>query len=136
MGRGLSPSLGVVMSRRLPRLAILALLLGGAGCALLAKKTPTPAAHLDPEVLARTPQPPNERYYLLLFGSQDQSRRPKYTHTWATIVRAISRPGATEPVLDEHTISWLPAKMDITPLNLRVEPGRNVGLHETICNSL
>lgn len=106
-----------------------------AGCALTAKKTPTPAARIDPDALARVQPPPNERYYVLFFGSQDQTRRPAYTHTWATLVRAIGTPGG-EPALEVHTISWLPTRLDIDALNFRVEPGTNVELHDTIRNSL
>ena len=112
---------------------LLAVLLNG-GCAVLAKKTPTPAARLDGAALARMPVPPNERYYVLFFGSQDMTRRPAYTHTWATLVRAVSTPGTAEPAGEVHTISWLPTKLDIDTFNFHVEPGINVGLHETIRN--
>ena len=108
----------------------------GSGCALLAKKTPTPAAKLSPEYLASLPAPPNERYYLILFGSQDWTRRPAYTHTWATLVRATETPGCSETALEVHTISWLPAKLDIDGLSRKVEPGHNFTLEETIRNSL
>ncbi|MDB5310571.1 MAG: hypothetical protein JWO38_4773 [Gemmataceae bacterium] len=113
-----------------------AFLLVNSGCAILAKKPDTPAARLDGKALARTPPPPGERYYLLLFGSHDMSRRPAYTHTWATLVRAVETPGCSDPALDVHTISWLPTKMDIDTFNFRVEPGTNVELHDTIRNSL
>jgi hypothetical protein len=106
-----------------------------AGCSVFAKKTPTPAARLDPAELARMPPTPGVRYYLIPFGSHDLTRRPAYTHTWATLVRATDVPGC-EPALEVHTISWLPSKLDINPLNFRVEPGTNVELHETIRNSL
>ena len=75
------------------------------------------------------------RYYLLPFGSHDLTRRPSRTHTWVTLVRAGDVPGC-EPSLEVHTISWLPSKLDIDALSLRVEPGANVQLHETIRNSL
>src|SRR5215204_5057823 len=105
------------------------------GCSFFAKKTPTPAARLDPNELARRPQTPGVRYYLIPFGSHDLTRRPARTHTWATLVRATEVPGC-EPSLEVHTISWLPTKLDINPLSFRVEPGTNVELHETIRNSL
>jgi hypothetical protein len=128
------PFLGVAMSRAVT-LLVLAAVLPAAGCALLAKKTPTPAAQLDEKEMARVPPTPGERYYVLFFGSQDRTRRPAFTHTWATLVRAVEVPGC-EPALDVHTISWLPTKLDIDALSTRVEPGTNVGLHETIANSL
>jgi hypothetical protein len=107
-----------------------------AGCALTAKKTPTPAAKINSADMLQTPVPPNERYYVLFFGSNDRLRRPEYTHTWATVVRAIEIPGCADPALEVHTISWLPSKIEINPLSLRVEPGTNVELHATIVNSL
>jgi hypothetical protein len=105
------------------------------GCSVFAKKTPTPAAGLDPAELARLLPTPGVRYYLIPFGSHDLTRRPAYTHTWATLVRATDTPGC-EPALEVHTISWLPSTLDIDPLSFRVEPGTNVELHETIQNSL
>jgi hypothetical protein len=125
------------MPRQVAYPAVLCAALLGAGCSLTAKKTPTPAAQLRTEELAALPHPANERYYLLLFGSNDVLRRPKYTHTWATVVRTVCTPGGGEPVVAEVvTISWLPVGLDIHPLDFCVEPGQNVELHETIRNSL
>ncbi len=59
------------------------------------------------------------------------NRRAFFSHTWATVVRAVDCPGQP-PVLEVHTISWLPATLDIHPLDLTVEPGVNLRLHETI----
>ena len=36
------------------------------------------------------------------------------------------------PALEAHTISWLPATLDIQPLRFPVEPGVNLGLHESL----
>lgn len=122
------------------RVALLVLIfataLGGVGCSILAKETPTPAAKVRSADLLHTPSPPTEQYYLILFGSQDRARNPAFTHTWATLVKTTETPGCSEPAVAEYTISWLPAKIDIDPSNFRVEPGANVGLHETIANSL
>jgi hypothetical protein len=57
---------------------------------------------------------------------------PRYCQIWATLVRATRTPGQPEPVIEPHTISWLPATGEIHPERLHVEPGRNSGLHETI----
>jgi len=111
------------------------------GCALTAKKVPTPAAEITGEDLAALPQPPDERYFLILFGSHDALHRPQYSHTWATLVRVRSfevgccgsiAPGCVDPALDVQTISWLPTKGTIEPRNYTVEPGRNFELHETM----
>ncbi|MCI0701549.1 MAG: hypothetical protein L0241_10745 [Planctomycetia bacterium] len=124
----------------LPALVLLTGLLA-CGCALTAKKVPTPAAQITSEDLAQLPKPPDERYFLILFGSHDLLRRPQYTHTWATLVRMRASdagpcgtvtPGCIDPALDVHTISWLPTKGTIDPRNYTVEPGRNYELHETL----
>src|SRR5205823_5540400 len=122
--------------RRCARPAVLCLALLGAGCAALATRTPTPAARISDEQLVQVPRPPNERWYLLLFGSNDQTRRPAYTHTWATLVRAVETPGCAEPALEVHTISWLPVTLEVRTLNFRPEPAENVELHAMIANAL
>jgi hypothetical protein len=106
------------------------------GCSFSAKKTPTPAAQLDGKQLARLPVPQNERYYLIFFGSQDALHRPKYCHTWATLVKLSCCAGAANPTLEVHTISWLPVTNDIRPLSREVEPGANFELHDTIKSML
>ena len=121
--------------RSLSTFALLVVLVAS-GCSLLAKKTPTPAARIDEQALAQTPPPPNERYFLMMFGSQNALHQPKYSHTWATLVRAIYIPGNPEPMLEVNTISWLPTKIDINPLSRHVEPGANLELHATIKNAL
>ena len=121
-------------------LALLAVALA-CGCALTAKKPPTPAAQITSADLAQLPKPADERYFVLFFGSQDVLRRPQYTHTWATLVRVRASdvgPGGTvacgsvDPALDVHTISWLPVKGTIDARSRTVEPGRNFELHETM----
>jgi hypothetical protein len=114
----------------------LTLLAAGAGCSLLANKTPTPAARISVAEAAQIPPVPGERFYLLLFGSHDRARRPANTHTWATLVKTTEQPDGAAPALEVHTISWLPTTLDIHPLRFQVEPGTNVDLHSTIQNSL
>jgi len=110
---------------------LLALVLPTCGCALLAKKPPTPAARIDGTALARTSPSPNEHFYLIVFGSQDALRRPKYTHTFATLIHTVESPGQA-PQVETHTISWFPATADIHPLRRYVEPGHNFTLPETL----
>jgi hypothetical protein len=124
------------MLRAAPMMVLAAALLSGTGCSVLAKRTPTPAANLDADELAKMPEPPGVRHYLVLFGSQDWTRRPAYTHTWATLVRAVDNPAGGPPAITANTISWLPTKLDINALSRHIEPGTNVDLHDTIRNSL
>jgi hypothetical protein len=115
------------------------------GCALKARKVPTPAAQITGGQLAQIPKPPDERFFLVFFGSHNGTRNPAYTHTWAALVRVRApdagpcgtvTTGCVDPALDVHTISWLPTKIDINALSFRVEPGANLELHRTIRNSL
>jgi hypothetical protein len=68
---------------------------------------------------------------VLLFGSQTTPRIPRHTHSWATMVKVTEREGA-EPIIETHTISWLPDSGQIRAWRLHVEPGSNVELHATI----
>lgn len=67
-----------------------------------------------------------EAYYLLLFAAQRERNNPNYAHSFATFVRA----GPER--LEAHTISWLPANLDIRTGAFLPEAGQNFGLHETI----
>lgn len=69
----------------------------------------------------------DDAYFLIMFGAQRDAIQPKYTHTFAAFVRA-----ACVGQLEVHTISWLPADLDVRVLACRPERGRNVELHETI----
>lgn len=129
-------ALGAGMDRARFVLVWLICLAPGAGCAVLAKKTPTPAAQLTVAELAQIQPVTGEHFYLLVFGSHDPLRRPANTHTWATLVRAIDQAGGAPPQLEVDTISWLPSTLDIHPLRFRIEPGANVDLQATIQNSL
>ncbi|CAN5335605.1 hypothetical protein BH11PLA2_BH11PLA2_45370 [soil metagenome] len=84
-----------------------------------------------PGSLANLVSPPNERFYLLVFGSESKPKRAKSTHTWATMVRVVQQ-GSEPPVVEPHTISWMPASLKIRPWSLRVEPGKNLELSFTI----
>jgi hypothetical protein len=75
-----------------------------------------------------------ERYYVLIFGSESTPREPRYTHTWATFVKASGEDTDTSKYnIDEvFTISWLPAKLEIRALRLRAEEGANLDLESTL----
>ena len=106
-----------------------ALALLAAGCGLTAVRPPTPANALDSVALNYAV--PGERFYVLVFASQVVPRRPAYSHTWATAVRTVECPGQA-PSVEAHTISWLPATLDIRVLARSPEAPVNLGLHETI----
>ena len=72
-------------------------------------------------------------YYVLVFGSQQGPACVRYSHTFATFVRATGRgPCAQAYQLDAFTISWLPRTLDLRPLALAPEEGTNLGLADTL----
>jgi hypothetical protein len=107
-----------------------------AGCAANALRPPSPATAIRIEDELSMPAPPNERCYILLFGSQTALKLARYTHSWGTVVKATCLPDQTEPQLEIHTISWMPATLDIHPLRFHVEPGTNLSLQCTIEETL
>lgn len=120
------------MARSARALLVALLAAHAVGCALTAKKPPTPAAEIPPEALDY-PAPPNEKYYAFVFGSQQVPYlRPELTHTWMVAVKATWADGCAEPQLDVQQISWLPATLEIHPRRFWVEPPVNLGLHETM----
>src|SRR5262245_37205047 len=85
--------------------------LGLSGCARLAVRPPTPAVSMSTKGLW-DPRP-DEKYYVLIFGSQSQPKIARLTHTWATFVRVQQHGEAQGAEIDEHTISWLPTTLDL-----------------------
>ncbi len=120
------------MSRAVRLLLLLTFGLPAVGCSILAKKAPTPADDLDPRELASIPPQPGVRQYLMVFGSQSDPKRAKYTHTWATVVRVTDGPPGSQPTIEQHTISWMPATLDIHVLSRHIEPGTNLDMVFTI----
>jgi len=108
------------------RPAFAALVLLSCGCAYFARTPDTPARHVRVQDLNQ-PEAPGDRYYLLVFGSQTTPKLPRYTHTWVTFARA--RPGAA---VEQHSISWMPATLDIHPWDFTIERGVNLGLDASV----
>lgn len=100
------------------------------GCADLAVQPQTPARKIDFSGL-REP-PPGEHFYVIIFGSETTPRLPRFTHSWGTLIHVTERGDGGEPALEAHTISWMPATLDIHPWRFEIEPGRNLELHETL----
>lgn len=75
-----------------------------------------------------------EFYYLMIFGSESgQPKRLKFTHTWATFVKATGDgPDPATYSLESFTISWLPATIDVRVLAARPETGVNLDLYQTM----
>jgi hypothetical protein len=74
-----------------------------------------------------------EYHFFLVFGSQSQPKRLKYTHTWATFVRAVGEgPDLNTYRLELNTISWLPRSLEVKVLSPWPEPGVNLDLYQTM----
>lgn len=105
------------------------------GCATPVRP-PTPASEIRFQDLDVEPPPPGERYYLLVFASQTTPVVPRKTHSWATVVRVSGCQSGESPQIEEQSISWMPATMEIHPWRFRVEPGVNLDLRQSLNNAL
>jgi len=74
-----------------------------------------------------------ERYFVIVFGSQSTPKLPNYTHTWATVVKVTcaDTPGG-QPTAEVNTVSWLPATLKVHTFAPCPEPGTNLDLVTTI----
>lgn len=80
-------------------------------------------------------EPPRagESFYVMIFGSQSHPKQLKFTHTWATFVRAVGEgPDPSTYYVEYRTISWLPATLDIRVLAAHPEKGVNLDLYASI----
>jgi hypothetical protein len=108
------------------------LALAAAGGATRGIQPPSPARHLDSQSFLAAGKPEHEHYYILIFGSQLPVQFPRYTHTWATMVKTTEVPGCPVQVTEVQTISWMPATLVIRPYRCWVEKGTNLDLCTTI----
>ena len=74
-----------------------------------------------------------DRFYVVVFGSQTRPKRLRDTHTWATFVRVSGDPADPDAhEVYQHTISWLPATLEIRTWRPHPEPGVNLDLAPTL----
>lgn len=74
-----------------------------------------------------------ERYYVTLFASQGEPNLPRLAHTFAVFTKATGADNFPKDAkIENHTISWLPATMEIHPLRLAPEKGKNFDLAATL----
>jgi hypothetical protein len=73
-----------------------------------------------------------DSYYAIVFGSQTHPKLLRFTHTWATFIRVAASDIPGQPILEAHTISWLPESMNIQTWTPIPEPGVNLDLEQTL----
>src|SRR3954470_15005743 len=74
-----------------------------------------------------------ERFYSMVFGSQSSPKVLRHTHTWATFIRVIGE--GDDPrgyQVYQHTISWLPATLEVRTWRPAPERGVNLDLYATL----
>jgi hypothetical protein len=85
--------------------------------------------------LSADPRPTEDKYFMIIFASQAEPVVPRNAHTFATFVKcphpATDTDGASSDV-EVLTISWLPASMEIVPVRLASESGKNLDLPATL----
>ncbi|CAN5274453.1 hypothetical protein BH10PLA2_BH10PLA2_30510 [soil metagenome] len=82
---------------------------------------------------ASVPARAADRYFAFVFSSQAKPKFPRFTHVWATIVKATNTElPPVEWKFQVDTISWYPATLVVHTLRFRAEPGVNLSLKETI----
>ena len=78
---------------------------------------------------AATNAPAQETYYVIIFSTQQAQPTPKYSHTFATFIRVMPCCAAAGACcVESHTISWMPASLQIRIHALLPEKGVNLEL--------
>lgn len=66
------------------------------------------------------------RYFLYLFGTEDEKQQIRNTHTWGVFLKVVDA-----KIREKKTISWMPESDVVDPLKLGPERGRNKPLSES-----
>ncbi|HEV2987262.1 MAG TPA: hypothetical protein VG759_02385 [Candidatus Angelobacter sp.] len=70
---------------------------------------------------------------MMMFSCQAESSAVKFSHTFATFVKAMRESASSKNhEIEVHTISWMPGTLDITILRWEPERGRNLDLPSTL----
>lgn len=79
------------------------------------------------------PAEAGERHYMIVFGAQSHPKLPRFTHTFATLVKVTDGPpDCPAPRIEAYTISWLPRTLVVHPYRCNDEPGVNLTLEATL----
>ena len=97
---------------------------------------PSPAAQVRFQDVDAPPAPAGVRYFILVFGAQSTPKLPRYTHSWATVVKVTDQGPGASAIVEHVSISWLPVNGQVRPWRFRVEPGRNFDLDVSLALTL
>ncbi len=74
-----------------------------------------------------------ELYYMVVFAAQRSFNRPQHTHTFATFVKATGEgPTLDSYQIENHTISWTAARLQLHLYRWRPEQGVNLDLQASL----
>jgi hypothetical protein len=84
-------------------------------------------------MFAPTAQAADESYYLIVFAAQRAPTTPRFSHTFATVVKATENgTDRSKYKIEEHTISWIAKSKEIVLARAKPEPGVNLSLRESL----
>jgi hypothetical protein len=72
-----------------------------------------------------------DMYFMLLFSQERDRLAPRLSHTYAAFVHTRETKPGVRKVLETHTISWLPADLDVRLLR-RPQTGVNLDLKKSL----
>jgi hypothetical protein len=79
--------------------------------------------------LVCAPAQASDRYYMIVFGSETNVLEPQTAHTFASFIKTTD---AAPQKPEVHTISWLPASLEVVVWRRFPEPGKNFDLKTTL----
>jgi hypothetical protein len=71
-------------------------------------------------------------HFMVVLAFQRTLNLPQYSHSFAAFVKALDQNRLLNFGTEIHTISWMPATLDITVLTTEAEPGINLDLPATL----
>lgn len=77
--------------------------------------------------------PREDRYYMFVFGAQDQANTVRVSHTFAVFVKVKEQGVASRDAqIESHTISWMPSSLTLQPMRREPIPGVNLSLIDSL----
>jgi hypothetical protein len=75
----------------------------------------------------------DESYYLIVYAAQRTPNVPRYTHTFATVVKATGEgKDRSKYKIEAHTISWIAKSKEVVLARTKPEPGINLSLQDSM----